>query len=153
TVPGTARHIDQLLGAVENTSRIPTVLQGQSDRLAARFVPLIIVISLATFGIWSYLADWQTALFNAMAVLLVACPCALGLAVPIVSWTTIRRLAERGLVLKNGDVIERFAQVDCVLFDKTGTLTEEQLTVADIATLETGAERTRLFGWLVAVEG
>jgi heavy metal translocating P-type ATPase len=152
TVPGTARHIDQLLDAVENASRVPTSLQGQADRLAARLVPLIIAISLATFGVWTYLAGWQTALFNAMAVLLVACPCALGLAVPIVTWTTIRRLAERGLVIKNGDVIERLAEVDCVLFDKTGTLTEEQLTVADIATRATGAERTRLLSWLAAVE-
>jgi hypothetical protein len=87
-----------------------------------------------------------------MAVLLVACPCALGLAVPIVTWTTIRRLAERGLVVKDGDVIERLAEVDCVLFDKTGTLTEEQLTVADIATRATEAERFRLLGWLAAVE-
>jgi heavy metal translocating P-type ATPase len=152
TVPGTARHIDELLDAVENASRIPTSLQGQADRLAARLVPLIIAISLATFGIWTCLAGWQTALFNAMAVLLVACPCALGLAVPIVTWTTIRRLAERGLTIKSGDIIERLANVDCVLFDKTGTLTEEQLTVADIATRATGAERTRLLGWLATVE-
>jgi heavy metal translocating P-type ATPase len=152
TVPGTARHIDELLDAVENASWIPTSLQGQADRLAARWVPLIIAISLATFGIWTSMAGWQTALFNAMAVLLVACPCALGLAVPIVTWTTIRRLAERGLIIKSGDIIERLANVDCVLFDKTGTLTEEQLTVADIATRATGAERARLLGWLATVE-
>jgi hypothetical protein len=87
-----------------------------------------------------------------MAVLLVACPCALGLAVPIVTWTTLGRLAERGLVIKSGDVIERLADVDCVLIDKTGTLTEEQLTVADVVTRATGADRMRLLGWLAAVE-
>jgi heavy metal translocating P-type ATPase len=152
SVPGTARQIDELLDAVENASRIPTSLQGQADRLASRLVPLIIAMSLATFGIWTCLAGWQTALFNAMAVLLVACPCALGLAVPIVTWTTIRRLAERGLIIKSGDIIERLANVDCVLLDKTGTLTEEQLTVADIATRATGTERTRLLGWLATVE-
>src|SRR5262245_11871089 len=152
TVPGTARQIDQLLDAVENAGRVPTSLQAQADRLAARLVPLVIAISLITFGVWAHLAGWQTALFNAMAVLLVACPCALGLAVPIVTWTTIRRLAERGMTIKNGDVIERLANVDCVLFDKAGTLTEEQLTVADIATSATGAERSQLLGWLAAVE-
>src|SRR5262249_41699387 len=81
-----------------------------------------------------------------------ACPCALGLAVPIVTWTTIRRLAERGLIMKNGDVIERLSQVDCVLFDKTGTLTEEQLTVADLVTRDPGVARTRLLGWLAVIE-
>src|SRR5262249_8421356 len=89
---------------------------------------------------------------NAMAVLLVACPCALGLAVPLVSWTTLGRLAERGLVVQDGDVIERLAGVDRVLLDKTGTLTEERMAVADLATVATGAERTRLLGWLAAVE-
>src|SRR5262249_40857728 len=88
-VPGTARQIDYLLDAVAIASRLPTSLQGQADRLAARLVPLVIAISLATFGVWTYITGWQGALFNAMAVLLVACPCALGLAIPIVTWTTI----------------------------------------------------------------
>ena len=152
TAPGTQRQIDQLLDAVENARRTPTSLQGQSDRLAARFVPLIVITSIATFIVWTYLSGWQTGLFNAMAVLLVACPCALGLAVPIVTWTTLARLAERGLVIRNGDVIERLAGVDRVLFDKTGTLTEEQMALTDLATRETGAERTRFLGWLAAVE-
>jgi heavy metal translocating P-type ATPase len=152
TAPGTERQVDQLLDAVENARRTPTSLQGQADRLAARFVPLIVATSLATFIAWTYFAGWQTGLFNAMAVLLVACPCALGLTVPIVSWTTLARLAERGLVIRNGDVIERLAGVDSVLFDKTGTLTEERMALADLATCQTGAERTRLLGWLAAVE-
>jgi heavy metal translocating P-type ATPase len=152
TAPGTGRQIDQLLESVENARRIPTSLQSQADRLAARFVPLIIVISVAAFVAWTWLSDWQAGLFNAMAVLLVACPCALGLAAPIVIWTTLGRLAEHGLVARNGDVIERLAGVDSVLFDKTGTLTEDQMILADLATRVNGAERTRLLGWLAAVE-
>ncbi|HEV3023101.1 MAG TPA: heavy metal translocating P-type ATPase, partial [Pirellulales bacterium] len=152
TAPGTGRQIDLLLRAVENARRTPTSLQGQADRLAARFVPLIVATSVVTFVVWTSLAGWQTGLFNAMAVLLVACPCAVGLAVPIVSWTTLGRLAERGLVIRNGDVIERLAGVDRVLFDKTGTLTEERMALADLATREAGSERTRLLGWLAAVE-
>jgi heavy metal translocating P-type ATPase len=150
--PGTARQIDQLLRAVEDARRAPTSLQGQADRLAARFVPLIVLCSVATFAGWTWLAGWQSGLFNAMAVLLVACPCAVGLAVPIVTWTTLERLAEIGLVARSGDVIERLAGVDRALFDKTGTLTEERMVVADLVTVEAGAGRTRLLGWLAAVE-
>jgi heavy metal translocating P-type ATPase len=152
TAPGTSRQIDQLLDAVEKARRMPTSLQSQADRLAARFVPLIITVSLATFVVWTILAGWQTGLFNAMAVLLVACPCAVGLTVPIVTWTTLRRLAQRGLVAKDGDVIGRLAAVNRVLFDKTGTLTEEQMALVDLATLASATERTRLLGWLAAVE-
>jgi heavy metal translocating P-type ATPase len=152
TAAGTDRQIDQLLQAVENARRTPTSLQSLADRLAARFVPLIVTISLATFVVWARLADWESALFNAMAVLLVACPCALGLAVPIVTWTTIGRLAERGLVIRNGDLIKRLASVDQVLFDKTGTLTEDQMVLVDLVTSVAGTERARLLGWLAAVE-
>src|SRR6185369_2262928 len=91
-------------------------------------------------------------LFNAMSVLLVACPCALGLATPIVLWSALNRLAERGLVARAGDVVERMAQVDQVVFDKTGTLTEEQFALVDLVTLAEGEDRARIIGWLSLVE-
>jgi len=152
TAPGTERQIDHLLDAVDHARRTPASLQGLADRLAAWLVPLIIVIAITTFVVWTLLTNWQVGLFNAMAVLLVACPCAVGLAVPIVTWTTLGKLAERGLLINGGDVIERLAGVDCVLFDKTGTLTEQQLTIAELVTIATGPERTRILGWLAAVE-
>jgi heavy metal translocating P-type ATPase len=152
TAPGVERQIDRLLAAVDSARGAPSSLQGLADRLAAWLVPLIIVIAFTTFAVWTELTNWQVGLFNAMAVLLVACPCAVGLAVPIVTWTTLGNLAERGLLIKGGDVIERLARVDCVLFDKTGTLTEQQLTIADLVTLATGTERTRILGWLAAVQ-
>ena len=152
TACGTGRQIDKLLAAVEQARDRPTSLQGQADRLARLFVPLIVGVSLLTFAAWSGLRGWETGLFNAMAVLLVACPCALGLATPIVVWSALGRLAERGVVARTGDTVERLGDVTCVVFDKTGTLTEDQFTLVDVATEAAGDGRARLLGWLSLIE-
>ena len=152
TAPGSARQIDKLVEAVEAARERPTSLQAQADRIGRVFLPFVIAVALITFVIWTYLSGWRTGLFNSMSVLLVACPCALGLATPIVIWSALNRLAARGLVAHSGDAIERLAQVDRVVFDKTGTLTEEHFAVVDIATLAEGNERARILGWLSLIE-
>jgi heavy metal translocating P-type ATPase len=152
TAAGRARQIDKLIEAVEAARSRPTSLQAQADRLGRIFFPVIVAVAIVIFGIWTQIAGWQTGLFNAMSVLLVACPCALGLATPIVLWSALNRLAERGLIVHSGDAVERLAQVDCVIFDKTGTLTDEQFGIVDIATLAEGDERASLLRWLAAIE-
>ena len=152
TAPGTARQIDRLISAIEEARARPTSLQAQADRLGRLFFPLIVVTAVVTFAVWTRLSGWEAGLFNAMSVLLVACPCALGLATPIVLWSVLNRLAERGIVARAGDAIERLAQIDCVVFDKTGTLTEDRFTLLDIVTFAEGDERERILGWLALVE-
>ncbi len=76
-----------------------------------------------------------------MSVLLVACPCVIGLATPIVIWSALGRLAERGLIVRAGDAVERLAEIDRVMLDKTGTLTDDSFALLDIATTATGDER------------
>jgi heavy metal translocating P-type ATPase len=152
TAAGTARRVDSLLRAVEAARATPTSAQAVADRLSAIFLPLIIAVAVGTFGGWTYAAGWEVGLFNAMSVLLVACPCALGLATPIVVWSALGRLAERGLVVRSGDVVERLATVGSVVFDKTGTLTEDRFALIDIATVAEGEERARLLGWLSLVQ-
>ena len=149
---GTARQIDQLLEAVEAARSRPASVQATADRLAAVFFPLLVAIAAATFGGWTYAAGWEVGLFNAMSVLLVACPCALGLATPVVVWSALGRLAERGLVVRDGDAVERLAGVTCVVFDKTGTLTEDHFALVDMATAATGEDRARVLGWMAAVQ-
>ena len=100
-----------------------------ADRAARLYAPFVHTLAAATFlGWWLALgAPWQTALLYAVAVLIVTCPCALGLAVPAVQVIASGRLMRRGTFLKSATALERFADVDTVVFDKTGTLTEGRL--------------------------
>jgi heavy metal translocating P-type ATPase len=154
TARGTERQLDSLLTAVEQARDRPVSLQAQADRLGRWFFPLVVITAIGTFGYWTFLTDegWESGLFNAMSVLLVACPCVIGLATPIVIWSALGRLAERGVIVCAGEAIERLAEVDCVMLDKTGTLTDDCFTLLDIATAASGEERAKLLGWLALVQ-
>ena len=154
TAKGTERQVDRLLAVVEQARDRPVSFQAQADRLGRIFFPLIVLTAFGTFGYWTFLTPdgWEAGLFNAMSVLLVACPCVLGLATPIVIWSALGRLAERGLIVRAGDAIERLAEIDHVMLDKTGTLTDDSFTLLDIATFATGDERAKLLGWLAIIQ-
>ncbi len=127
---GGERRLDGVLRAVAGARLAPSALQTQADRLMTWFLPVVIGVSVATFAGWILGgAPWSRALFNAMAVLLVACPCAMGLATPVAVWGGLARLARLGIVARSGDFLAALARVDTVCFDKTGTLSEERLTV------------------------
>lgn len=150
TIDGSSRRVDALIAAVERARLAPTSLQGHADRLAALFVPLVLGVSALTFAYWSIAANVGTGLLNAMAVLLVACPCSLGLATPIAVWSALDALARRGLIAHDGRLVERLAAVDRVVFDKTGTLTEGHSRVVDLVV---EGDRGRVLAIVAAVAG
>ena len=97
-----------------------------ADRIARYYTPVVHLLAAGTFIVWCFVLGkpWQPSLLAAMTVLIITCPCALGLAVPAVQVLTSGRLFRHGMLLKSADAIERMAHVDTIVFDKTGTLTQ-----------------------------
>ncbi len=153
SVPGTARRLDAIVRAVEQARAVPTRLERAADRAVRWLLPAVVVIAVGTFAAWTHLATWEVGLFHAMAVLLVACPCALGLATPLAVWVALGRMAARGVVVRSGEAVERLAGVDTAVLDKTGTLTEATATLVDLVVAgETREGRMRALALLAAVE-
>ncbi|MFN3740255.1 MAG: heavy metal translocating P-type ATPase [Thermodesulfovibrionales bacterium] len=107
-------------------------IQGIADRVTGWFVPFIILTGLFTFIYWSIKSNPTEALMNAVSVLVIACPCALGLATPLAILTGSTRLYSSGIIIKEGNVIEQIAHADTVCIDKTGTLTEGRPELLEI---------------------
>jgi heavy metal translocating P-type ATPase len=155
TAAGCDRRVDKLAGLIDAARQSPTSLQRQADLLVKWFLPAVMVVAGGAFWYWSEAVDWHRGLFVALSILLIACPCAAGLATPLALWTALGRLGERGLIVRSGDAIERLAAVDEVVFDKTGTLSDERLVVRDVEVAPgsaAGFERGWVLGVVRAVE-
>ena len=116
-------------------SRAP--IQRLADVVAGYFVPIVLSASVVTFAVWAWIGPEPRlayALVNAVAVLIIACPCALGLATPMSIMVGVGRGASAGILIKNAQALETFEKVDTLVFDKTGTLTEGKPKLVSIAT-------------------
>lgn len=123
-----------IIAAVDQAQNSKPPLQKLADRIAGVFTPAVLALSLLTLAVWLYAGlDTGTALMRAVSLLVVACPCALGLAGPIAVIAGTGAGARSGLIIKNGDSFETAAGATAIVFDKTGTLTTGQPAVIDLA--------------------
>lgn len=122
----TLGHIVQM---VEQAQSSKAPIQRVADKVTGFFVPTVLLIALATFLIWSFLGESSQGLIHAIAVLVIACPCALGLATPTVIMVATAVAARMGILIKDAAVLERAQKIKTLLIDKTGTITEGKLEV------------------------
>jgi len=133
----------QIIRMVREAQGAKAPIQQLSDRIAAVFVPTVIVLALITFATWYVVGPEPRvvrALAAAVTVLIIACPCAMGLAVPTAVMVATGRGAERGVLFKGGNVLQRAAELEVVVLDKTGTITEGRPAVTEVRALEAGTE-------------
>jgi Cu+-exporting ATPase len=118
------------LVALAQGSKAP--VQALADRVSAVFVPAVVAVAVATFVVWVAVGSFESALVHAVAVLVIACPCALGLATPTALMVGIGRAAKAGILIRNAEALERAGAMTTLLLDKTGTLTEGKPAVTRI---------------------
>jgi P-type Cu+ transporter len=137
TAIGAETTLARIIRMVESAQAAKAPIQRIVDRVSAVFVPVVLVIALLTFVAWVALTgEWEPALVNAVAVLVIACPCALGLATPTAIMAGTGVAARRGILIKDAEALEVAHAVTVVAFDKTGTLTEGKPSVAAVVAAE-----------------
>lgn len=144
---GAETALARIVAAVERAQEGKAAVQRLADRVSNVFVPVVMMIAAATFLLWGVLAgDWETALTSAIAVLIIACPCALGLATPTALMVGSGWGARAGILVRDVTAIERASRIDTIVLDKTGTITEGRPAVVGVLPGEgiTGSELLRL---------
>ena len=126
-------------------------IQRLADRAASIFVPSVLALTVGVVTWHTIHGQATRGLFDALSVLLISCPCALGLAAPLAAWSTLRRVAEHGIIIDSAATLERIAVIDQVYFDKTGTLTQSYLSLHRIVVAE-GVDPDQALRWAAALE-
>jgi len=147
--------LSQIVKLVGEAQGSKAPIQRFADRVSSYFVPAVILASIVTFAVWYFVlgSGFATALLFSIAVLVIACPCALGLATPTAVMVGTGKGAEMGILIKNGGALEKAGKVDTVVFDKTGTLTEGKPKVTDIVARGKGNENDVLRFAAIAEKG
>jgi Cu+-exporting ATPase len=150
TAVGGETMLSQIIGLVEDAQAVKAPIQRLVDKVSAVFVPVVLLISAATLLAWGLLTgDWQQALLNAVAVQVIACPCALGLATPTSIMAGTGVAARYGILIKDAEALETAHAVTVVAFDKTGTLTEGRPAVVAVEAASGAANDALALAWAV----
>jgi Cu2+-exporting ATPase len=134
----------QIIKRVQEAQGSKAPIQKMVDKIAAVFVPVVLLIATITFGIWYFSGTENAlayALLNAISVLVIACPCALGLATPTAVMVGIGRAAELNMLIKNAESLEIARKIDHLVLDKTGTITQGKARISNLKSFEEGAEK------------
>ncbi|HEY7873882.1 MAG TPA: heavy metal translocating P-type ATPase [Actinomycetota bacterium] len=148
---GSGTVLAQIGRLIERAQRTKAPIEHVADRVASVFVPVVMVVAGLTFGAWMVSGrSFESSLLIAVSVLIIACPCAMGLATPAAIMVGTGRGAQLGIVLKGGEVLERAGGLDTVVLDKTGTVTEGRMAVTDVVAAD--GDETGLLRHAAALE-
>ena len=151
---GSETLLAQIIEMVNTASRSRAPIQRLADKISGYFVPIVVLISVITFIMWAlYGAEhaYVYAMVNAIAVLIIACPCALGLATPMSVMVGVGKGAQSGVLIKNAESLEKMSSIDVVVIDKTGTLTEGRPSVEKIVSTDPVRPEEDLLKKLIAL--
>ena len=144
----------KIVQMVADAQRSRAPIQKLADTVAGLFVPAVVLIALVTFVVWALWGPEPAlayGLVNAVAVLIIACPCALGLATPMAIMVGTGKGAQNGILIKNAEALETFEKIDTIVVDKTGTLTEGKPKLVSVEA-ESGLDSDQLLAWVAAIE-
>jgi Cu+-exporting ATPase len=144
---GSETLLSQIIDMVNTASRSKAPIQKLADRIAKYFVPSVFLVSVITFSVWAIFGPEPAYVFafvNAIAVLIIACPCALGLATPMSVMVGVGRGAQSGVLIKNAEALEKMNKVDTLIVDKTGTITEGKPSVEKVISVNEIEENSLL---------
>lgn len=146
--------LSQIIHMVNDASRSRAPIQKLADTVSGYFVPVVVLIAVITFAVWTIWGPepaYVYALVNAIAVLIIACPCALGLATPMSVMVGIGKGAQNGVLIKNAEALEKMNKVDILIVDKTGTITEGKPTVEKVAAFGNTFNQSEILQYVVSL--
>lgn len=146
--------LSQIIQMVNNASRSRAPIQNLADKISGYFVPAVVIISLITFVVWAIWGPEPAYVFafvNAVAVLIIACPCALGLATPMSVMVGVGKGAQNGVLIKNAEALEKMDKVDVLIIDKTGTITEGRPTVEKVGSFNPEFSDKKVLEYIVSL--
>jgi Cu2+-exporting ATPase/Cu+-exporting ATPase len=153
TKVGKETMLSQIIKIVEEAQGSKAPIQNLADKISGVFVPTVLIIAVLSFILWLiFSGSLSLALLAFVGVLVIACPCALGLATPTAIIVGVGRGAENGILIKNAESLERLNKVDAVVMDKTGTLTKGEAKVTDVVMIEKNISEKEILQYAASVE-